>query len=56
MPHKKQYHEKIDGFDPYFFLDWENHDLGCKINLSAFNITTDDIKGNGMRFMLTYNH
>ena len=33
--------EKIDGFDDYFWSDWEDHDLGLRINLCGFkNIYT----------------
>ncbi len=28
--------EKIGGFDEYFWSDWEDHDLGLRINLAGF--------------------
>lgn len=28
--------EKLGGFDPYFWANWEDHDLGYRINLAGF--------------------
>jgi len=28
--------DKMGGFDPFFWADWEDHDLGYRINLAGF--------------------
>jgi GT2 family glycosyltransferase len=34
--YKKSVIDKIGGFDPLFWADWEDHDLGYRINLAGF--------------------
>lgn len=33
---RKSLLEKIKGFDPYLWTDWEDHDLGYRINLAGY--------------------
>jgi GT2 family glycosyltransferase len=34
--YRKSLIDKIGGFDPYFWSDWEDHDLGYRINLAGY--------------------
>ena len=34
--YRKSIIDRIGGFDPYFWADWEDHDLGYRLNLAGF--------------------
>jgi len=34
--YRKSVIDKIGGFDPFFWADWEDHDLGYRLNLAGF--------------------